>query len=716
MSNPLFVGIGSPFRAPCGGWPTPIYGTMGSRDQHCNSADDGKAVETNVTKHAGSPIAPSGGGIPSTDACAGGDTTVSLGGDGSQWNCYHTAGTTANYSLCRKIGVKNLCAAKAWQGVNPFSGTNSDQCSGVIAATTNQTRYLTRNATITETVSIPYCVNPAGSGTVGYHTTVYTATQQYTMNRWSGVATQDACSDSDGARTAASTGCLSMDYQCGQWSGPGGTYAETLASILNGAGGAAAMSQSVPGSGASATSVSFSLTINSTTPGTCGVDGSGNPIALPPTTNTYAVTITLGNPYTSDDLYSDVCGMLSAQASNFADDAVYPWRLDGSCFLAPLLTVDEAISGDLVATRTCGWTDSATNTGNVIGGFVPAGYARFFNPNAKVFTDPSTWTGQYGQSAPDWCPNAKQWMDLSQGQWGTPGYWASYHWGEAGLGGAVLFDGKMIVNIWAETIMFVVPSFNFARPCGADDQAAIDQPTATCTGGTLSGTHRWTGVPSICPTNPTTGYQWFDTGAKGQFISKHWTFDARDIQVTPGLRTVTNELKSITVAQQCISHTPCCPNVAYIAPFTIPFSNAVQISPSSPGVDDIYGTMDRWRVEQWMTDPCYQPPKQCPTGGSWNEDDGSCTGDYPLEPYVEPILAVPSGAPALPSGCAFPDYAGYISGRNSGTIASVDYRMDSPVIGQCGGPAPGYARWITRRLQESHCCGIPADECDDYIP
>lgn len=710
--GPQNIGLGAPYRIPCGGWDDPLLVYIGDPNQHCNDNDNGKVPYANITKHGGVPIAPDTA-PPSTDACSMGSglVTVYLGGDNTYWNCYQaTGGPVLNYSVCRKLGFKNLAAAKYWQGHAPFSGASTDACGGSSA---NQNHYRTRYATITETVDIPFCVNPI-THEVGHTITVYTASQQYTVNQWSGKVTQDSCADSDMAHTARATGCMEMDYECGSWSGTGGTESEVLAAFLNGTPGATSVSQSVPASGAYSTTVSFTVVVSSTSPGTCGVDGMGNPIALPAITNTYDCTITFSNPYTASDLYADAATMLQGQMSAFTDDAVYQWRTDSSCYLAPLLTVDEATGGDIISSRDCGWTDTATNTGNVIGGFVPAGYAQFFNPTQKVYTDPTTWTGLYGQSSPDWCPHTKQWFDLSQGQWGAPGYWCSYNWQEPSLSNAVLFGGKLILNIWAETIMFVVPSHNFARPCGSIDAAAIDQPTATCTGSTLTGITRWPGTGN-CPQPPTGGYQWNDTGVKGQFISKHWSISARDA----GTRPVTGVLAGLNVNQWCISHTPCCPNVAYIAPFTIPFNNGVQINPGGFSIDETYGALDRIRVEQWMADPLWQAPKQCPAGGDWNEDDGTCTGQYPMRPWEEAVLAVPDGAPNLPAGCSFIDYAGYVAGRNSGAIPDINWECDLPLVGSCLATAPGNARWTTRLALEASCCamdGIPADECAGFEP
>lgn len=703
------IPLGSPFRPPCGGWPTPLLGTLGSRDQHCHAADDGKPVFDNVTTHAGSPIAANTSPeVP--DACDGGDTHVSLGGAGTWFNCYRSVGTTADFSRCRKLGFKNLAAAKAWQGVWPFTGPDSDQCLGSIARVPNQTRYLRRLATITETVIIPFCLDP-GTGSIGYTTHTYTATQQYAVDRWSGRVTQEVCSDSDEPRTAAGTGCLSMDYQCGLWSAPDFTTAGVLAAYLNGATlDGVINSQTVPGSGAGAMTVSFSLTVNSTSPGSCGG-------ALPPTTNTYEVSLTLSQPYTAHDLWEDVTQtMLAGEAGNFVDDAVYPWRAGGDCHLAPVLTVDEATGGDLLSTRDSGWTDPNPSTGHLTGGFVPAGYDRFFNSNQRVFLDPATPTGEYGEPAPDWCPNAKQWLNKGQGQWGSPGYWASYNWKEASLADTALHPGRLIMCLWAETILFTRPSHNFARPCGPADAAALDQPTAICTDGVLTGDLRWPSASATCPEPPATGYEWNDIGVKGQFISKHWIFDPRDTALDPLIRPVTGFFKQVEVAQQCIAHTVCCPNVAYIAPFDLAFSNGVRINPGALVLDEYFGSLDRWRVEQWMTDPLYQPPRPCPDGGSWNEDDGSCTGDYPLEPYEEALLAVPAGAPALPAGCAFIDYAGYVADRNAGTLPDPILECEPPPLGSCQAQAPGYARWLTQLTQEENCCDLPTDECVDYVP
>jgi hypothetical protein len=83
-------------------------------------------------------------------------------------------------------------------------------------------------------------------------------------------------------------------------------------------------------------------------------------------------------------------------------------------------------------------------------------------------------------------------------------------------------------------------------------------------------------------------------------------------------------------------------------------------------LDECFGSLNQQMTLQWITDPFWQRPhRPCDLDGgtAWREDDGSgnedgpCPEDvdtdcawYPQRPFVEAILSVPGGAPALPAG------------------------------------------------------------------
>ena len=683
------IPLSTPYRPPCGGWPTPILATLGPPNQHCNPADNGKPIWQNLTKLADgsaptySPTAP-----PGLHACTGGQTTI---GD----NCYQvqTPAATKDFLTCRKLGFKNLVAAHFWPGRLGFTDTSFDNCTGgVYTSSPNGTRYRTKTMTATET-------NGTYSG--GIYTTLGTqiTARTYTVGKLTGLVTETVKTDSgytgsgyNGAHKAAH-----FDYACGTWSDPAG-LGGSVAVALNGG---SPTGVTVNRSTVTATNIAFDVTVLATG-----------------AFNRYVVSVTLSDPYTSADWNTDTDALFANW--DLSDDAIYPFRQDGNCWLAPLLTYDEvqnlnvnqfSLPADTFSDTTAGRYGTPA-TGNVIGAPLPAGYDKYWDTTARIYLPDGLggWTLEgYGEYAPDWCPRATQWMNNLEGTYGSAGAWMQCNYNPAGGLGS-LFGGRYSKCIWAETIMFVKPSHNYARPCGPDDAAYLDQTTATCSGGHLVGTPRFSSVPNPCSAPSASHYEWNDTGKKGDFIWKEWQYDYRDIARGTATRATTGGLKTFTASQACITHTPCCPNVALIAPASVTYawSNVVQYNMPTFTLDETLSAYWQGRVEQWMKDPLWQVPSSACVTPQIEDDGTSTTGTY-FPPYEEARTAVPSGAPAYPAGCGV-NYTGYVAARNSGGDQIPE--CEPPQNGQCQ-----YARWVTWLNQETACTwDIPADMCADYTP
>ena len=675
---------GSPYRAPCGGWPATAIVGLGDCANHFDPTENGFAVKTNVTTlFDGSalltrPVRSCGdtaAGIIELHACSGGQTAIAD-------NCYSAGAGTVNSAFCRKLGFKNLAAGKYWHGRWGFTGAGADGCSGYTASP-GGTKYRTKAMTCTET---------SGTYSGGVYTTLATqiTARTYTIGRYTGLVTETAKSDGgytgpgyNGAQKAAQ-----FDYACGTWADAGALGGPTV-TVLNGG---TVSGATVNSSSVSATAIAFDVTILATG-----------------AFNRYVVSVTLSDPYTSADVNTDLNGLLAAW--DLADDTLYPWRQDGQCYLAPYVTYDEiqdldvnqfSLPADTFA-DTSGGRYVVPATGAIVGLPVPAGYGRYWDKTHITWINRDCGSGPFwdihyiGAFAPDWCPNATQWFDEIQGGQGSAGAWAGYPAGNA-------FSNKVIKVVWAETLNGFKPSHNYARPCGAVDAAYLDQTTATCSGGHLVGTPRFSSVPGSCPVPPASGYQWNDTSPKGDFIFKEWAYDYRDIAITPGLRATTGGFKTFTATQSCVTFIPCYPAVATITPagtgYTFP--NAVNYTLPDLGIDEPLGCYWQARVEQWMIDPLWQVPSSACSAQT--EDDGTGTVGTYLPPFEEARLAPPAGAPAYPSGCGV-NYTGYVSARNSGggTIPE----CEPPDKGQCQ-----YPRWITQLNQEQYCTwDIPPDEC-----
>lgn len=712
------IGVGSPYRIPCSAWPDPIVGILGGRDQHFVDAENDRPEYTNVTKMI-NPADPGGPHIDvdsgTTRACGDGSASTSTlvacdGGDvafGS--NCYHETGGVVDFAKWRKRGFKNLTAIKAWHGRPPFTFEDSDQCGSDPTITTDPPDFKYR--TVSRTITNVY------TETGGPGSTSFALNRAYTVAARSGLVTNSSChTDADianGFVQDQATEMTDLDYVCGAFLG-----STDYLTVLNDPG--AVMG---PWDGVSSPQV----VIIDRTVGAAGSTQTlhvklENHLTLTATA-TIEVTIVLSDKYTTADVDDDLDYLLGEWP--FGDDAIYPFRLDGNCHLSPLVYFNESpsiVSPDVW--QDCGWTDTSGYTDDILGLPVPAGYERYFDEHhiniilrdcgSGLFYD----TLSIGSFAPDWCPNATRWMTLADGQWGYHGAWWNHGFSPSTVAPGGPFGGRAAKTIWAETIMFAKPSHNFARPCGPNDADAIDQPTASCDEGTgdLTGTLRWPSAAD-CPEPVTSGYEWNDLGVKGDFVFKAWAYDFRDIAIDPSLRPVTEELKTFTAEQECITWIPCCPSVAVICPDGLDFgwTNAVYCDMPAIVLDEQYGAFWQGRIEQWMRDPLWQVPAQCPTGGDWLIDDGTGTTGQWFPAFEECRTAVPSGAPTYPSGLGV-NYTGYVAALNAGGDTIPE--CEPPAHNVCFDPArPEIGCWNTQTNQEANCTwDIPAVECDDYEP
>lgn len=169
-------------------------------------------------------------------------------------------------------------------------------------------------------------------------------------------------------------------------------------------------------------------------------------------------------------------------------------------------------------------------------------------------------------------------------------------------------------------------------------------------------------------------YSWSDTLSKGNYIYADWTFDFRtngeaarlagvtDCSGGPaGSASVNLGYSNANISQECIGQSPCCPSVFIISPNgeSYPNNSITYPFPSSFTLDERYSS--RWQAIVLTAQPdiyWQTPHRQCGlTDGGWSGDNAyTCPADsdtdtyYQGAPLVEPMQAIPGGAPALPSG------------------------------------------------------------------
>ncbi len=217
---------------------------------------------------------------------------------------------------------------------------------------------------------------------------------------------------------------------------------------------------------------------------------------------------------------------------------------------------------------------------------------------------------------------------------------------------------------------------------------------------------------------------WYDNRPKGSYLWAEWTHNLRDYQERDraisqygscGCSPVTDpgaairpyqeghgmprSVSAFDIGRDCLSWTPCAPQVLCYSPNAESFTNGVtRAFPETFSSDERYSSLWQAAFVQEVVDYSYQPIQDPDTDTIWNEpwdsphepcdvqaktdptatwqeDDGTCIEDddtdhhyyYRHRPYVEPEIALPvvdgHTAPSLPSGL----YLAFITSLGTGT-------------------------------------------------
>jgi hypothetical protein len=298
---------------------------------------------------------------------------------------------------------KAVQAKKAWHGRLGF-----DACPSTTTPTTKYRR-VRREVVMNETC---YTV-PSGAPIYGSATYV----RDYLVDRYSGVVAEVDHEDpaDSGCFAAADDGVVLVnwsktDYACGRWTNP--QYQSVLDSPDVDEFGRILFCGEFTGEFITRSQSSTELVL------TYGYDESIlDPEEEHPGRITYVVRITLSEPYSGEDCHADLAALLGEW--DLADDALYPWRTDEYCTVAPLVSCDEvagAVDPDSGVTEPNG----SPPTGAIRGAPLPAGYRRFFNfrhPNEEL-REWGVSSGYIAVSKGAWTPN---YLPQNATQWTTVG-------------------------------------------------------------------------------------------------------------------------------------------------------------------------------------------------------------------------------------------------------------------------------------------------------
>jgi hypothetical protein len=194
---------------------------------------------------------------------------------------------------------------------------------------------------------------------------------------------------------------------------------------------------------------------------------------------------TLSNPYTRNELYSDLVELLDNLP--LGDDAILPWRTDNQVTKGPLCHYDERLNYPKLICN-----DEPMGSGEIYGKPAPKGIDWVWNPmhaNRCICTDEydnrCSYIESYGasnESIGGGAPTA--WLDdlaattLPQGAFVGNGFFSTIPCINGGDSEALPNDGVFWGAKYAE-IVFPKPSINFFRPCGMD-RFQISESTARC--------------------------------------------------------------------------------------------------------------------------------------------------------------------------------------------------------------------------------------------
>ena len=619
-------------------------------------------------------------------------------------------------ATCRKSGFKTVFARKFWQG--RFGFTDGDACNSCPRdGGPSSTKYCSMSWTFTATQSPTPTATYTSSGslTINRYSGRMTGSFSQELSVDNDITAIDFTGFWSGGLGEFLSDAWTLRNCSGVWSGENGSG---IVDILNGV---TTYGWTITTVDCSADSIDIVLSYSGTGPAvtvnisislgdaysSSDVDADvesllaywnlADDVQIPFRTDPYCTS----GPYLSYDEYTaNTLGGIEAHdtlpgdfTSGTETVALTDPSLTGTCTFTwtPATSGDDAGIGPASCSASGTFSDGLTYTGNVLGAPLCASecdyaYGAYWDSNYKVwspsgmddswivigygaFNNGSATTGGIA------FPNATQWTDKNDSASLLPGAFAAY---ASATGGGGLVDGfnadarylpgYLIKSKYAEVILLTAPSHDFARPCGTKDEETIDQTTIpTCYGPDSPcnlGSLRWSGVMD-CPVPPATNGQWNDNRPKGDWILASWSTNFRSTEggaVTP------------SATQQCSSFVPCCPAVVYLTNGGETSENSqttgIDGFPSLPGplgLDDCYGALWQMNPYQWMGDPLWQVPamsEECHlAGGQWHEDDGSGLPDgdgiyyYPQRPREEARLTVPSGAPALPGGCALPTAA-----------------------------------------------------------
>lgn len=236
----------------------------------------------------------------------------------------------------------------------------------------------------------------------------------------------------------------------------------------------------------------------------------------------------LSNPYTSQQVSTDIDTAMKSWTNALTDNVSYPWRTDQQPTQGPLCCYDESTGGVIPSIGTC--TTSILYTGRLLGAPAPSGlipgvwipdhenycvcqFVDDFGENCSVF---------YGKEYGAWsndvahCPSATKALTLFEsnnmpfGALAGNGFMKQFP-SSCNDGDPFTLNPEVMYKcIWAE-IVHPKESYNYARPC-ALDRFQISTPSARCVSSSLvdgSGNVTVNIEPSAIATDIATGnYVW----------------------------------------------------------------------------------------------------------------------------------------------------------------------------------------------------------------
>lgn len=221
----------------------------------------------------------------------------------------------------------------------------------------------------------------------------------------------------------------------------------------------------------------------------------------------------LSSPYTSDDVYNDVVGLLNHLP--LGDDAVLPWRTDDQVTKGPVCYYDEHLTN--MTMPTC--LEDTSSSGKIYGKPAPTGIDHVWNPTHKNYCictytgddmldhrctyvqDVGAWNDSIGGGCPTAWLNDREATSLPQGAFIGNGWFYTTPCTNGSTDTVRQIDGDFWACKYAE-IIFPKPSINFFRPCGVD-RFQISESTNRCITDITAGTVNLepTGTDSNVQTN-----------------------------------------------------------------------------------------------------------------------------------------------------------------------------------------------------------------------